>query len=67
LAEANEAPMKPIFFAVPAEFRAWFETPGYTDRRLRAGAHDTTSDAPDQIGITDMKRKYRQLEGRLLP
>ena len=49
MAEASEAPMKPIFFATPSEFRAWFETHHDTLQEVVVGFYKKDSGKP---GIT---------------
>lgn len=46
MAEASEAPLKPIFFAMPAEFRAWFEAHHETHQEILVGFYKKDSGKP---------------------
>ena len=46
MAEASEAPMQPIFFAAPAEFRVWFEAHHDTHQEVVVGFYKKDSGKP---------------------
>lgn len=46
MAEASEAPMKPVFFAAPAEFRGWFEAHHDTLQEVLVGFYKKDSGKP---------------------
>jgi uncharacterized protein YdeI (YjbR/CyaY-like superfamily) len=46
LAESSKAPIKPVFFTAPAEFRAWFEAHHDTLQELLVGFYKQDSGKP---------------------